>query len=53
MSIIEEYRKINDPYFDDKTFEVSNLGNIRNTKTGNIRMPFLNPLQGREYLSGE
>lgn len=40
MSIIEEYRKINDPYFDDKTFEVSNLGNIRNTKTGNIRMQF-------------
>lgn len=40
MSIIEEYHKINDPYFDDKTFEVSNLGNIRNTKTGNIRTPF-------------
>ena len=40
MDLIEEYRKINDPYFDNKTFEISNFGNIKNTKTGNIRKPF-------------
>ena len=45
MSLIEEYRRINDPYFDDKTFEISNFGNIRNTKTGNIRTPFKGRIQ--------
>ena len=37
MNSFEEYRKINDPYFDDKTFEISNFGNVINVKTGNIR----------------
>jgi len=45
MSIIEEYREINDPYFKDKTFEISNLGNIKNTKTGNIRTPYKGLIQ--------
>jgi len=45
MSIIEEYRKINDPYFNDKTFEISNLGNLKNTKTGNIRTPYKGHIQ--------
>jgi hypothetical protein len=40
MILFEEYRKINDPYFDNKSFEISNLGNVKNTKTGNIRTPF-------------
>ena len=29
MILFEEYRKINDPYFDNKSFEISNLGNIK------------------------
>ena len=33
----EEYRKINHPDFENKTFEISNFGNIKNIKTGNIR----------------
>ena len=45
MSIIEEYREINDPYFKDKTFEISNLGNIKNMKTGNIRTPYKGLIQ--------
>ncbi len=45
MNIEEEYRKINDPYFDDLTYEVSNFGNIKNTKTGNVRTPFRGLLQ--------
>ncbi len=42
---MEEYRKINDPYFNDKTFEISNFGNIKNTKTGNIRTPYKGRIQ--------
>jgi len=43
--ILEEYRKINDPYFYDKPYEISNLGNIKNIKTGNIRTPFKGRIQ--------
>lgn len=42
---MEEYRKINDPYFADKTFEISNFGNIKNTKTGNIRTAYKGRIQ--------
>jgi hypothetical protein len=45
MILFEEYRKINDTYFNDKPFEISNLGNIKNTKTGNIRTPFKGRIQ--------
>ena len=37
---MEEYRKINHPYFVDKTFEISNLGNVKNIKTGNTRTQY-------------
>jgi len=43
--ILEEYRKINDPYFYDKPYEISNLGNIKNIKTGNIRTSFKGRIQ--------
>jgi len=42
---MEEYRKINDPYFNDKTFEISNFGNIKNTKTENIRTAYKGRIQ--------
>ena len=45
MIILEEYRKINDSYFSDKPYEISNLGNIKNIKTGNIRTPFKGRIQ--------
>ena len=45
MILVEEYRKINDPYFYDKPYEISNLGNIKNIKTGNIRTPFKGRIQ--------
>jgi len=45
MNSMEEYRKINDPYFTDKTFEISNFGNIKNTKTGNIRTAYKGRIQ--------
>lgn len=45
MNSIEEYRKINHPYFNDKTFEVSNYGNVKNIKTGNIRTHYKGRIQ--------
>ncbi len=33
----EEYKKIAQEYFEDKTFIISNFGNVKNTKTNNIR----------------
>ena len=33
----EEYREISHEYFSDKTFFISNFGNVKNTKTNNIR----------------
>lgn len=33
----EEYKKINHPELNNTTFEISNFGNIKNIKTGNIR----------------
>ena len=37
MTQPEEYRPIAHEYFADKTFAISNLGNLKNTKTGNVR----------------
>ena len=37
MNQVEEYRQIAHEYFADKQFVISNLGNVKNMKTGNIR----------------
>jgi len=37
MNQIEEYRPVAHEYFADKDFSISNLGNLRNNKTGTIR----------------
>jgi len=37
MNQPEEYRPIAHEYFEGKTFVISNLGNLKNTKTGNVR----------------
>ena len=37
MTQPEEYRPIAHEYFVDKTFAISNFGNLKNTKTGNVR----------------
>ncbi len=49
MDIEEEYRKINDAYFDDRPYEISNFGNIRHIKTKNIRTPFKGRIQIDSY----
>jgi hypothetical protein len=39
MNQEEQYIKIAHQYFVDKPFLISNFGNVKNTKTGNIRTP--------------
>jgi len=49
MDIEEEYRKINDAYFDDRLYEISNFGKIRHIKTKNTRTPFKGRIQLDSY----